>query len=325
MLGGQKADLDVGPFSPDGKRLLYVASERRGRDVYVYDLAADKATLADRHARVRGRPHLDSRERTHRILGARGKCRSVFAMNGDGTGTRQQLAEKGSSRRSLPGFGVCLHERLPGTAGISRVVVGRPEVTAAGSTRLAGIDLPEISPDGRYVTYRSWAGGSPQRYVTRYPSMDGRWLIAASRSHAHWAKDGREIYYTDGPPMRMMSVPVELDPVFSTGTPRSLFPLEPIGVEPEVFGVSPTASTSRWSASWGLRREGRDHRRRELVRGVQEEVDMRHAACSWFMAALFAGSVAAAGIDEPLRATLLQMGRTIKRRSRSPWRDPSRR
>jgi serine/threonine-protein kinase len=239
MLGGQKADLDVGPFSPDGKRLLYVASERRGRDVYVYDLAADKATRLTDTPESEDDPTWIPGSGRIGFSAPAGKCRSVFAMNGDGTGTRQQLAEKGSEPSFAPGglefvyTSVCQERR-----GISRVVVGRPEVTPLIDSP-AGIDLPEISPDGRYVTYRSWAGGSPQRYVTRYPSMDGRWLIAASRSHAHWAKDGREIYYTDGPPMRMMSVPVELDPVFSTGTPRSLFPLEPIGVEPEVFGVSP--------------------------------------------------------------------------------------
>jgi hypothetical protein len=51
---------------------------------------------------------------------------------------------------------------------------------------------------------------------------------------------------------------------------------------------------------------------------------MRHAACFCFLTALFAVSLVAAGIDEPLRATLLQMGKDDQAAIAIAVADPSR-
>jgi len=239
-LGDARPQVDVGEFSPDGRRLLYLAAERDAADIYVWDLEGDRSTRLTNTPVPEGEPTWIAGSARIGFSAPTGSCRAVFAMNADGTGTRELLAEKGSEPAFAPGG----HEFVYSTGcqerrGIDRVVIGTKGVIPLLDDP-AGIDAPHISPDGRYLVYRSWAGGKPQRYVTRYPGLDGRWLVEQGQWPARWAADGTQLYYVAGPPFKMMSVPVRLDPVFSLGTSRTLFDLGPIGIPGSTrFAVSP--------------------------------------------------------------------------------------
>jgi serine/threonine-protein kinase len=239
-LGESQSQLAVGEFSPDGRRLLYLAAERQATDVYVWSFDGDKPTRLTDTPESEGEPTWIPGGARIGFSSPTGACRAVFSMNADGTGTRELLAEKASEPsftpdgRELVYSTVCQERR-----GLDRVSLGRAGVTPLIDAP-AGIDSPNISPDGRYLAYRSWAGGKPERYVTGYPSMDGRWLVARADSACRWSNDGKELFYIVGPPYRLMASPVQLTPVFSSGTPRTLFDLAPIGVSPfGSFAVSP--------------------------------------------------------------------------------------
>jgi len=239
-LGESQAQLEVGRFSPDGRRLLYVAAEHQDRDVFVWNLDGDKATRLTDTPGSEGEPVWIPGTSRIGFSAPADPCRSVFAMNADGTGTRELLAKNGAEASFAPGGRELVYSTYcQDRRGLDRVIAGHDGVTPLLDAA-AGIDSPSLSPDGRYLAYRSWSAGKPERYVTRYPSLDGRWVIAATQSVLRWSADGKEVFYIDGSPPRMMAATVHLEPSFSSETPHALFDLAEVDAAPtEVFDVSP--------------------------------------------------------------------------------------
>ncbi|MHC4990304.1 MAG: TolB family protein, partial [Planctomycetota bacterium] len=55
---------------------------------------------------------------------------------------------------------------------------------------------PDFSPDGRWITYVSYASGTPQVYVRRYPDTGTAVQISKTGGRSPlWSRDGREILY----------------------------------------------------------------------------------------------------------------------------------
>jgi hypothetical protein len=87
-----------------------------------------------------------------------------------------------------------------------------------------------VSPNGRWVVYRSNESGRNEMYVQPFlPSgraSGGKWMVSkgGALGGARWRKDGRELVYiaADG---YVMSVPVTIDASFTSGTPERLFQL----------------------------------------------------------------------------------------------------
>ena len=80
-----------------------------------------------------------------------------------------------------------------------------------------------LSPDGRWLAYRSNETGRGEVYVRSFPGGEGKWQVStAGGITPTWRADGREIAYMnlDG---TIMSVPVEADETFHPGTPVPLF------------------------------------------------------------------------------------------------------
>jgi serine/threonine-protein kinase len=99
----------------------------------------------------------------------------------------------------------------------------------------------ELSPDGRWMVYRSNQSGKNEVYVRPFPNVDaGFWQIStAGGRHPAWARSGRELFYCE-PNGALMGVPVELQPRFAAGTPTKI--LEGVyfrGVHGRAYDVSP--------------------------------------------------------------------------------------
>ena len=80
-------------------------------------------------------------------------------MNADGTGARELLVEKASEPWFAPGGGELVYtSTCQKSHGVNRFEIAQksdsPLLDAA-----AGIDSATLSPDGRYLAYRSWEGG----------------------------------------------------------------------------------------------------------------------------------------------------------------------
>jgi serine/threonine-protein kinase len=78
--------------------------------------------------------------------------------------------------------------------------------------------IPMFSPNGDYILYSSNKAGPYGIYVRPFPDVDRReWPISTDGGYdARWSPTGGEILYRVGP-MKLMSVPYELEPEFTPG------------------------------------------------------------------------------------------------------------
>jgi serine/threonine-protein kinase len=83
--------------------------------------------------------------------------------------------------------------------------------------------LAALSPDGRWLAYRSNESGRYEIYVRPFPDVDAgkQQISTAGGGRPEWAPNGRELFYAEGD--ALMSVPVTTGPRFEAGAPVKLF------------------------------------------------------------------------------------------------------
>jgi Tol biopolymer transport system component len=101
------------------------------------------------------------------------------------------------------------------------------------STRFNESDA-DISPDGRWMVYRSTETGRSEMYVRSFPEMGEKYRISDDALGTFdaslffwtlWRNDGREILFPGSDGLTMVSVEIGPGPGFHAGTPRALFRL----------------------------------------------------------------------------------------------------
>jgi eukaryotic-like serine/threonine-protein kinase len=79
-----------------------------------------------------------------------------------------------------------------------------------------------LSPDGLWMAYASNESGRSEIYVEPVPGPGGRRQISSDGGdQPRWVRNGREIIYRNG--TKMMSAPVQLQPMFRADKPMELF------------------------------------------------------------------------------------------------------
>lgn len=86
---------------------------------------------------------------------------------------------------------------------------------------------PRLSPDGRWLAYRSNESGREEVYVTTFPSPSAKWQISTGGgAQPHWRHDGKELYYVAAD-SRLMAVQVQgaltSKAGFAADVPQALF------------------------------------------------------------------------------------------------------
>ena len=208
--------------SPDGTRLAMEVQDRRNTDVWIYDLARNTPTQltfaleADRcpiwtpdGQRVVFRSGSDIAWKAANGTGAVDRLATglnaprPYAWSGDRKGLIFDQAGGNSDLLMLP---------LEGERKLERVIANEHDTTR-----------PAVSPDGRWIAYRSTESPPGQIYVQPFPNVSGgRWQISRSGGIAPvWSRDSRELFYDSG--NALMVVPIDTKASFSPGTPRVLF------------------------------------------------------------------------------------------------------
>jgi len=81
---------------------------------------------------------------------------------------------------------------------------------------------PAFSRDGKYVAYVSDESGQYEIYVRPASGEGAKWQVSTEGGEEPlWSKDGRELFYRNGP--KWMAAEVTTEPQFRAGTPRMLF------------------------------------------------------------------------------------------------------
>lgn len=232
-------------FSPDGSRLV-VNELRAGTTDFPMVMVDIVRGTSARFAF--GRPFYSdgiwTRDGQWVIYGADVKGpRQLFRRRADGTGPEEQLGAvpnmfNDANTVSADGSRVVFRS-LSGETGEDLLQVdlhsGEP-ATPLVQTRFNEIDA-EISPDGRWIAYRSDESGRFELYVQPYPALDRKSRVSTRGAHpvsnasagwARWSPDGRSLFFLGGDGQTLMRAEIESTDPFRAAEPRPVLRL-PVG------------------------------------------------------------------------------------------------
>jgi len=105
----------------------------------------------------------------------------------------------------------------------------------------------QLSPDGKWMAYRSDESGQDQVYVQPVPATGAKFQISTTGGgRPRWRRDGKELFYTsaDG---KLMAVSVKLGATIEAGIAQPLFDFPvPLPFGPHQFYYQPTADGQRF-------------------------------------------------------------------------------
>ena len=150
----------------------------------------------------------------------------------DGTGDPEFLVESASAHLlnypnwSRDGRFVLYNELSPETLRDIRYIELRADGAVGEPVMFLGTpvreELPNLSPDGRFLAYASDESERYEVYVRSFPGGDGKWQASVNGGTLpRWRSDGRELYYVEGD--TLMAVSVSTEPTFALGQPQPLF------------------------------------------------------------------------------------------------------
>ncbi|MBI3207571.1 MAG: serine/threonine-protein kinase [Candidatus Solibacter usitatus] len=231
-------------LSPDGSRAL-LATNSTGSDVMLFELERG----------VLNRMTTNPMEDEHAVWSPDGKrfayssahekepVRRISILNADGSGG-EELVWSGAAHTHVDDWtadGAILFDlQLP--KGRDIWIARRQGSQWKSEPWLAtefAEEMAQVSPDGKWVAYRSAESGPAQVYV-RGIQGGAKWQISNSETRAghRWSRDGKEIYFMSQG--SMMAVAVNTGNATANGfrpsSPRALFPL-PAGTRN--FDVTP--------------------------------------------------------------------------------------
>jgi Tol biopolymer transport system component len=189
-------------LSPDGKRVsLSVLDEvGKGEDIWIYDVARGlrtRFTFGPANAFAVWSP-----DGSRIIYGSRRKGSfDLYQKDSSGAGSDEMLAEDNLDKYPMswsPDGKSVLYESL-GSSRSSELFVlpltGDRKPLPLLRTQFGETD-GRISPDGRWVVYRSNESGRNEIYVAPFPGPGGKWQISTAGGYApRWRHDGSEIFY----------------------------------------------------------------------------------------------------------------------------------
>ena len=95
--------------------------------------------------------------------------------------------------------------------------------------------MSQISPNSRYVAYRSNESGRQEIYVRPFPEGSAKWQVSTNGGHApRWAANGTELFYREE--TTLMAVAVSTSGAFTFGRPQRLFETPSLA---ELFNIHP--------------------------------------------------------------------------------------
>jgi len=219
-------------FSPDGRQLVYVTTDRNGPHVAVYDLGRG----AERQFRYEGQQMwpIFSHDGARIVFNASPlKSGGYLLLNwaaADGSGRPERLPTDTINHQQpftwAAGGRELLYTEGPNTAGDMDLWVA--PIDGSGATHplmnsRANETQPAVSPDGRWLAWMTDASGRPEVMVRRYPDGPDVPVSREGGVEPAWSGDGREIYFRDVGATSMMVASFEPGDIPLVGAPRVLF------------------------------------------------------------------------------------------------------
>jgi Tol biopolymer transport system component len=215
-------------FSPDGKRLAYIASTGNGADVWVYDV--ERKTPAQLTFNAPGDHELAWAPDGKHLVFSSGS--TLWWARADGSAPPQTLLEiKGDSLRpqSLAPDGRLAFIRQAKLPDIWTVPLdlsdpdhpkpGKPEAFLS-NPEIVEVDAA-FSPDGRFLAYVSDESGRDEVYVRSFPGPGGKWKVStAGGQFPVWSRAAHELLFLGNEDRIMTADYTAQGDSFSPGIPR---------------------------------------------------------------------------------------------------------
>jgi Tol biopolymer transport system component len=196
----------TGPrLSPDGKRLLYVQIDPRGgkNDLWIRDLASGHLSLLASNQRPVGPTWSPDGQRVA-YSGLKDGVPAIFVKPANTVGAEQEVWRPTDSFVYsidwTPDGKFLIFTELLSSTGKSRLaklpIAGDaapiPVLEASG----ANFGYARVSPDGKWIAYRTDELGTDEIYVSSFPNVAGKLQVSvAGGSMPCWSGDGKELYY----------------------------------------------------------------------------------------------------------------------------------
>ena len=205
--------------SPDGTRVVVDIADGDNTDVWIWDLARETLTQLTFDEGVDDFP-LWTPDSARVVFSSSREGGGLFWKAADGTGQVERLKEGAARPYAWAADGRLIFEQ---TQDIGMLTMeGERTVEMLLDAEFLEAE-PALSPDGRWLAYRSVETGTPLIYVQPFPNIDdGLWNVSLGfGADPVWSPDGRELFYrslTD-----LMVAQIETEPTFSSRTPEPLF------------------------------------------------------------------------------------------------------
>lgn len=235
-------------FSPDGKKLAYIAPGSQGFDVWVLELEKRLPQQLTFQGNV-DRELAWARDSKHLIYG---DGAALWWIRTDGSGQPQKLVDKMDNPRP---FSIAPDGRLafsPANTGLPDVWTipidaTDPEHPKPGKAEpfldnpaIVEVD-PAFSPDGKFIAYAENDGSAEEVFVRPFPGPGGKWKVSSSGGKFPvWSAETHELLFLAADGRIMAASYTTQGDLFSSGAPRVWSPVKIRGIGlQQSFDISP--------------------------------------------------------------------------------------
>lgn len=223
----------VARLSPDGRRIALDRGRPNERDLWVFDLERDTLSPLFLDPGDDESPVWTPDGRQIVFTSGRDGLANLHLRAADGTGPVERLSTSSDlqwPQSWSPDGRTLVFSRRVRTGPAAAETLDTMTMRLDADRTVAPLLVteftesnPAVSPDGRWIAYRSDESGRNEVYVQRFPELGGRIQIStAGGTSPLWSSDGGELFYRQG--QAMMTVAVDgSGAAFRAGQPERLF------------------------------------------------------------------------------------------------------
>ena len=224
-------------ISPEGSRIAVRGVDNGNADIWVYDVARGNRNRITNHPRLDTYPTWSPEGDTLIFQTQRIGDAHLFKKASDGSGKAIQV-NTGPDWSFAPMWSsdgrFLFYKRWIGTPGVMSEIRYLDLHGSRKPTKLleenADIQVPQLSPDNKYLAYQSNDSGQWEIYITAFPDRNFKKKISIDGGrHPRWSRSGGELFYIEDDTLVALKIDSRNDfPII--GQPEKLFSADSLNI-----------------------------------------------------------------------------------------------
>ena len=214
-------------ISPDDQRIAFHTEDGQEANIWVYDLAGDRAAQRLTFEGWNRFPIWSGDGQRVVFQSDREGDRALYWQPADGAGPAERLTEPGQGAAHVPESWSPVEDRFSysemaqGVVSLWTFSMSDAQATRFGDAQSIAPFNSEFSPDGNWLAYTLRSGTGANVYVEPFPATGAKYQITTENGHHPvWLPDGPGLSYRIGSNVQV-AVSVNTTPSFSFGNPVS--------------------------------------------------------------------------------------------------------